>query len=109
MDDNPYQSPSTSGAPPDRPILPDRDFDRQLIYGLGINVGTLLFASMILDGGWIARHDVPFCIAHLIVIAILWLRARRRGNAWTAGERAFLVFGAPIGLLIAAAIAYLRY
>jgi hypothetical protein len=108
MDENPYQSPTTEGAR-QSPISPEvRAFDRELLYAIGANAVTSLFAALILDGGWIARHYAPFGIAHLLLCLMMYFRAKQRGYVWTLFDRMFLRFGAPVGLIAAMVIAFLR-
>ncbi len=108
MDDNPYQSPTTERAkPPD--IAPNvRAFDRELILAVCVNLGTTIFAALILDGGWIARHYAPFGIAHLLLSLLMYFRGKRRGYVWTNVDLLLLRLGPPMGFLLAIILAMLR-
>jgi hypothetical protein len=104
MDDTPYQSPTTEGAKP-APISPEvRAFDRELLYAIGANAITSLFAGLFLDGGRIAQHYAPFGIAHLLASLLMYFRAQQRGYVWTLFDRMFLRLGAPVGLVAAVII-----
>lgn len=108
MDENPCQAPTTEGAQP--PAIPPnvRAFDRELIVAVCVNLVTTIFAALILDGGWIARHYAPFGIAHLLLSLVMYFRGKRHGYVWTNVDLLFLRLGPPTGFLAAIALAMLR-
>ncbi len=79
MNDVPDQTERTEGE--SQTFSPEaiRSVDRDFLIGLGVNVTMAIFASLILDGGWIARHYLPFCLAHVAASLLIYRRARRCG------------------------------
>lgn len=105
MDENPFQAPTTGGV---EPSAQERAFKRTFIGALGVNLATAMFASLILDGGWIAKHYLPFAIGLLATTIMLYVRRRGAGYLWSEGDRMFLYAAPPVCFLIAMIVASLR-